>query len=96
METLKDLLSKHCPDYGHSDIHSILEMLWDCYTLYNPIESAAIQARLQELQPIMDVLTYQQENDLFTAVCGLCAEHERAAFLEGLRVGARLATELAE
>ncbi len=38
----------------------------------------------------------QEFDPIFTTVSDLCMEHERLAFMEGLRMGVTLMTELAE
>lgn len=93
---LKDYLSAHQPNYGHENIHSMLEMLWDSYTMHNPIDNEKIRGQIEALRPIMDILSWEQKNDLFDVVSDLCGEYERTAFLEGLRAGVRLAVELME
>lgn len=96
ISVLKSYLSPHQPNYGRSDIHSLLEMLWDSYTMYNPIDNPQIRSRIEALRPVLDALSWEQENDLFDMVSGLCYECERTAFLEGLRTGMRLIVELGE
>lgn len=71
-------------------------MLWDSYTMHNPIDNERIRNRIDALHPVMDALTDELENTLFDVVSDLCGEYERMAFLEGLRTGARLAMELTQ
>ena len=94
IDQLKSYLLSHQPNFGRRDIHSLLEMLWSTYTTYNPIDNQQIRSKIEALRPIMDALSWEQENELFDLVSGLCYDHERTAFLEGLRAGARLALEL--
>lgn len=96
MDRLKGYLSGNQPNYGQENIHSILEMLWDSYTMYNPIDNEKIRDQIEALRPVMDVLSWEQENELFDVVSDLCGEYERTAFIEGVRTGVRLAVELME
>ena len=92
---LKAYLSEHQPKYGCPEIPSLLEFLWQTYTSENPIKSAEIRALMESLTPIHEALSIEDSDMLFGTVCSLCTEYERLAFLEGLRTGARLTTELA-
>ena len=81
---------------GAPDVNSILEFLWYCYTEYNPIHTQAIQEHFENLEPIMERLSFDDSTLLFSAVCALCVEYEKQAFLEGLHIGAHLHQELYE
>lgn len=95
IHNLKAYLSEHRPNYGAPEISSLLEFVWQTYTAENPIDSDQIRALFDSLGPIHDTLSLEDSDLLFQTVCSLCIEHERVAFLEGLRTGARLTTELA-
>ncbi len=95
ISNLRTYLSKHQPNYGAPEISSLLEFLWQSYTTENPIDSDQIRALFDSLGPIHDALSVEDSDLLFQTICSLCIEHERVAFLEGLRIGARLTAELA-
>lgn len=96
IQSLKARLASSSPDYGDGDISTLLEFLWQAYTDRNPISNDRIRALFLKLEPIFAGLPPQDCDALFDTVSSLCAAHERAAFLEGIRVGARLAMELGE
>ena len=75
-------------------IQSITEMLYECYTEENPIDTEETKEGFREIDQIMNGLSIQDNNRVFAVVCGLCTQHERQAFLEGLRVGVQLFQEL--
>lgn len=93
-QAIADYLSSHEPDYGDSNIHSLLEMLYRCYTEYNPIDNAVIRQQFSSLEPIMEKLPLTESDEVFYTFCRICIETERLAFLEGLRVGLRLEAEI--
>lgn len=93
-DDLRKYLMLNQPNYGHEDVHSLLEMVRDSYTMYNPVESESIKAHFRALGQIMDELSYEQVEMLFSVVSDLCEQYERTAFLAGLRVGAQMMVEL--
>ena len=52
--------------------------------------------QIHALEPIMDSLSNDHSNQLFNIIFKLYEECERAAFLEGIHVGAQLITELSD
>ena len=58
---LKAHIETNPPNYGDSDIHSILEMLWNTYCQHNQLDSEQIKAAFAELYrhmkdvPILDM-----------------------------------------
>ena len=93
---LKRYLAENPPEYMDTDIHSLLEMLWRCYTESNPVDNDETKALYRSLDPIFDVLPFEDSNFLFGTVVSLCRVFERQAFLSGLRVGAQLTVEIAQ
>lgn len=74
--------------------HSVLELIWFFHTRYYPIDSEAIRQKFDAASPILDTLSRKRRHQLVNVMVELCIEHEHAAFLEGLRVGAQLYTEI--
>lgn len=75
---------------------SVLEALYFYYRESHPTNSETIQKNFSQLNAVLEKLTLQECDQVWDLVCALCGEHEREGFLEGLYVGAGLATELAE
>ena len=94
LKLLHDHFLKHNINYGDNDISSILECLWSTYTESNPIHAKVIKDRFHDLGSIFDTLPRQQADSLFNVVCDLCLEHEKAAFIEGMQLGAKITAEL--
>ena len=50
----------------------------------------------RELNDRLEELSFRENNQVFSLVGALCAEHERIAFFAGLQLGAQLMLELME
>ena len=79
LKTLKRHIAEHPPNFGDGD--SILTMLYECHNENNPYDNEQIPLRE------MDNIVYP--------VCKLCRDHEKAGFIEGIRLGVLLAQEVA-
>lgn len=96
IEKLKTFLSEQPLRCGDTDAKSILEMLYYYYSEDNPIDSAVIRCRFNELDHILCHLSLSDNNAVFSLTCKLCSTYEQQAFLEGIQVGMRLFRELGE
>ncbi|MBO5953081.1 MAG: hypothetical protein J6Q53_03035 [Oscillospiraceae bacterium] len=94
MNVLKKYLAENRPNYGDGDVRSLLEFLYGHYSATNPIDNEAIRTQFGKLRAHFSFLKEECFDTVFDVVCDLCLEHERLVFLEGTRVGARLALEL--
>lgn len=93
-QMIKEHLSENEPNYGDTNIHTLLELLYHCYTECNPIDNAAIRGHFADLEGILEKLTLAENDQVFYTICRICTETERMAFMEGLHVGLRLEAEL--
>ena len=89
-------------DY-HGDVDFMLELLYHFFTEYEPVENEELRRQFAELEHhLMESLAETGDSrretveSLMTIVSSVCAECERAAFMEGVKVGARLILELTE
>ena len=87
-------LKDHPPNFGDNDAQSVLEMLYGYYNQYNRMDTAEIKAGFEDLYEKMTGMTLQNMDDIIYATCSLCREHEKSGFVEGVKVGIRLAEEL--
>ena len=94
IERLKEELDKNPPCYGYQEANSLLEMLYMWYVEWNPVNSEQIRQDFRMLGSDLTGCTEKQVDDALDIVTRLCQNHEQVAFLEGLRVGIRLANEL--
>lgn len=94
IEKLKAQFAENPPCYGYTDANSLLEMLYLWYTEWNPINSEAIQNHFRQLEDFICVRTGKEYDNTLDLITALCSLHEKLAFLEGIRVGFQLSTEL--
>ncbi len=90
----KTYIEQHPPRFGHEEINTIAELLYNCYTELNPIDTTEIRRGFREIDQLICKLSVHDNDRVFALVCQLCTQHERLAFLTGMRVGAQLLLEL--
>ena len=95
-ETLKNHIESYPLNYGDSDIQSILEMIWNTYCQHNQLDSARIKDGCADLYRHMKEVAIPDMDGVIDTVCTLCWEHEKAGFVEGVKVGIRLEQELSD
>ena len=86
-------LATQQPNYP-DNAESILEVLFDAYNESSGFDNAAIEADFEELYQIMNGKTLKEIDEIIYAVCTLCRDHERAGFIEGVKVGMLLTREM--
>ena len=75
---------------------SILEMLFDAYNDTTGMDNAEIKTDFERLYQLMNGKPLQEIDEIIYAVCTLCRDHEKAGFIEGVKVGIGLGQELAK
>ena len=90
---LRKYVAENLPNYG-SDAHSILEMLYSYYHECNNTDNDAVKAAFEDLYQRMHGMPLREMDRIVDAVCTLCREHEKAGFVEGVKVGLMLEKEL--
>ena len=83
---LRKYVAENPPNYG-SDANSILEMLYRYYHQCNDADTDAVKAAFEALYQRMHGMTLREMDRIVDAVCVLCTEHEKAGFVEGVKVG---------
>ena len=73
---------------------NLLEMLFDAYNDTTGMDNEAIKADFEKLYQLMNGKPLQEIDEIIYAVCTLCRDHERAGFVEGVKVGIGLGQEL--
>ena len=91
-ENLKAHIKAYPPNFG--DDESVLTMLYECYNENNPYDNEQIRADFHELYQQMNGMPLREMDNIVYPVCKLCRDHERAGFVEGIRLGVLLAHEL--
>lgn len=91
-EALKSYLEQHPPNFG--DGESVLTMLYECHNENNSYDNEQIRADFNELYQQMNGIPLREMDQIIYPVCKLCRDHERAGFIEEIKIGIQLASEL--
>ena len=75
---------------------NILDLLYDAYNDTTGLDNEAIKSDFEELYQLMNGKPLQEIDEIIYAVCTLCRDHEKAGFIEGIKVGIGLGQELAK
>ena len=95
MTALQTNLATQQPSYP-DNAESILEVLFDAYNESAGFDNATIKADFEELYRLMNGKPLKEIDEIIYAVCTLCGDHEKAGFIEGLKIGFRLSHELSQ
>lgn len=93
-EKLKAYIQSKPPNYG--DGESVLTMLYECHNEKNPYDDEQIKADFNKLYRLMNGMELREMDRIIYPVCRLCRDHERSGFIEGIKIGVLLRTELTE
>ena len=91
-ETLKKHIAEHPPDCGDAD--SILGILYEYHAENCPYDNEQIKADFNDLYRQMNGMPLREMDNIIYPVCRLCRDHEKAGFVEGIKIGIRLRMEL--
>lgn len=94
IEKLKQHIADDPPNFGDTD--SILGLLYECFNENNPYDNEQIKADFEEQYRQMNGMSLREMDEIVYPVCKLCRDHERSGFVEGIKIGIRLRTELGE
>lgn len=93
IKALKAYIAEHPLNYG--DGESVLTMLYEYHNENNPYDNEQIRADFNELYQQMNGMPLWEMDQIVYPVCKLCRDHEKAGFIEGIRLGVLLAQEVA-
>ena len=91
-EILKTHIAENPPDFGDGD--SVLTLLYEVYAESNKMDDGTIKKNFNELYRLMNGMELRDVDRIIYPVCTLCRDPQRSGFVEGVKVGARLADEL--
>lgn len=94
IQVLREYALSHEPNYG--DGQSILTFLYEAYNDANRMDNEQIKADFNALYAAMNGMTLREMDQIIYPVCTLCRDHEKAGFVEGVKVGIRMNKELSE
>ena len=89
LEILKQRIADRPPNYGDAD--SVLGLLYECFNENNPYDNDQIKADFEELYRQMNGMPLREMDRI---VYPVCRDHERAGFVEGIKIGIRFGDEL--
>ena len=89
LQSKVDTLQPNYPD----NAESILEVLFDAYNESSCFDNAVIKADFEELYQTMHGKPLKEIDEIIYAVCTLCRDHEKAGFIEGIKLGMSLARD---
>ena len=75
---------------------NILDLLYDAYNDTTGMDNEEIKADFERLYQLMNGKPLKEIDEIIYAVCTLCRDHEKAGFIEGVKVGIGLGQELAK
>ena len=96
IEKLKSYLAEHPPNYGDCNARSVLEMLYTYYSQYNRLDTPQIKSDFEILYQQLTGKSLRELDSIIDTVTTLCWHHEKSGFIEGIKLGILLATELTE
>ena len=91
-EILNTYIEQHPPNYG--DGESVLAMLYECHNENSPYDNEQIRTDFNELYRQMNGMPLREMDKIIYPVCKLCRDHEKAGFVEGMKVDIQLSQEL--
>ena len=92
LEAIKSHIESHPPNLG--DGESVLIMLYECHNEHNPYDNEQIKADFNELYQQMNGMPLREMDKIIYPVCKLCRDHEKAGFVEGIKIGILLNDEM--
>ena len=91
-EKLRTYIAENPPNFG--DGESVLTLLYDAYAESNRMDDGTIKEDFNELYRQMNGMQLRDMDKIIYPVCTLCRDHQRSGFVEGVKIGALLQTEL--
>ena len=77
-----------------TDNKDVLEFLYTAYADEQGQDPQELKQHFVDLDDHLQVLSLEENNDVFSIVCSICSAYEKRAFLDGIQVGASLILEL--
>ena len=69
---------------------NLLDLLFDAYNDTTGMDNEEIKADFEKLYQLMNGKPLNEIDEIIYAVCTLCRDHEKAGFIEGVKVGMSL------
>ena len=72
---------------------NLLDLLYDAYNDTTGMDNEEIKADFERLYQLMNGKPLQEIDEIIYTVCTLCRDHEKAGFIEGIKVVMKLEKE---
>ena len=87
-------LMEHPLDAQNTDLCSVLELLYTAYAETQTDDPEEVKQAYQRLDDLLQDVSLDLNNAVFSLVCQIQCTGEERAFLDGIRIGAHLVKEL--
>lgn len=87
-------LMEHPLDAQNTDLCSVLELLYTAYAETQTDDPEDVKQAYQRLDDLLQDVSLDLNNAVFSLVCQIQCTGEEQAFLDGVRIGAHLLKEL--
>ena len=91
-EKLRSYIEEKPPEFGDGD--SVMTLLYEAYDESNRMDDGTTKEAFNELYRQMNGMEIKEMDKIIYPVCTLCRDHQRSGFVEGVKVGIRLKSEL--
>ena len=92
IRALKSYIASRPPDLGGED--SVLGLLYEAHSESNAMYDDEIKADFHALYEAMNGMPLREMDQIVYPVCTLCRSHQKSGFIEGVRIGVMLCSEL--
>lgn len=72
---------------NHVDADFVLGLLYGFINENNPYDNEQIRADFNDLYQRMNGMPFREMDQIVYPVCKLCRDHEKAGFVEGIKLG---------
>lgn len=73
---------------------SVLEFLYTAYADVQGQDPQELKQYFVDLDDHLQILSLEENNEIFAIVCSICSAYEKRAFLDGIQIGVSLVLEL--
>ena len=94
IEKLKQNLDTQPVNAVYDDAESLMDLLCYIYMTESPLDTATIRFQHQQLNCLLERLTWEENDQVFHTTLDICDSYIRKAFLDGLKIGHLLLHEL--
>lgn len=93
-QQLNAYIAEHPFVSGESNSDTVLDQLYQAYQESHESDPPEIHNAFKKLDDLLENLSLNDNNTVWNLCCQLCTDYEHKAFIDGLRYGAHLITEL--